>query len=203
MSLILKASEVQKDFILQNRLTHNTQDQFCQLKHTLKYRDEACHIPAYSINLPPTVIVQNPPPLRPTDKYDFDKIFSSKEYMPKYSTNSQRSDNSNSYINNDDHHVDYRIHDPEGSKGVNIPIRRSGSFDTKTKFDANIMPQNLTSSSSGHSKSILKKSRETVHRTESSTITSSESSVRFLEPERIHMMSNKRLADDARIRNFS
>jgi len=166
MSLILKASEVQKDFILQNRLTHNTQDQFCQLKHTLKYRDEACHIPAYSINLPPTVIVQNPPPLRPTDKYD-------------------------------------RIHDPEGSKGVNIPIRRSGSFDTKTKFDANIIPQNLTSSSSGHSKSILKKSRETVHRTESSTITSSESSVRFLEPERIHMMSNKRLADDARIRNFS
>ncbi len=199
IALILKANEVQKDFIVKTRLAHNNKDHFCQLKHTLKYRDEAYNIPSYSINLPPQVICENPP-RSPSVKYDFDKIFNSRDYMKNFSRTDLRSDTDYNIKYEDDHNIDYRKKNCEETNDVQIPIRRSNSYDRKLQFNAKIMPHNLTSSSSGISKGILKKSRETINTTESSTITSSESMVRFLEPERIHMMSDKK-PDDIRIRH--
>lgn len=46
-----KAHEVQKDFIIANRLVANKDDNFCQLQHDLRHRNESSKI-NYTINVP-------------------------------------------------------------------------------------------------------------------------------------------------------
>jgi len=177
ISLILAASEVQKDFVIRNRLTHNTQNQFYQHKNTLKYRDEACHIPPYSINTRPTVVPTYPPnpeidcpPRARIHKYEY---FHQK-HDPFYRREFEEMERSESYCT---------VPKDKYPNEVEIPIRRANSYGTLGDNDAQ------TDRNTQYNKGILKKSSKVI----TETSNSHSSSIQFIDSDRVNVMTTSKL----------